>query len=112
MIIETLKNPSIACPVALPHELQNRTGKGACFDEALNPAECQMVLVGGHGPFTWGKDAEKSVYNAAVLEEIAKMTWVCMTVNPDFAPLPDYVIQKHYDRKHGKNAYYGQASKN
>ncbi len=112
LIIETLKNPSIACPVALPHKLHGCTGKGACFDEALNPAECQMVLVGGHGPFTWGTDAEKSVYNAAVLEEIAKMAWICMTVNPGFAPLPDYVIQKHYDRKHGKNAYYGQASKN
>jgi len=59
-----------------------------------------------------GADTDFSLFDPKFLEEIAKMAWVCMTVNPDFTPLPDYVIQKHYDRKHGKNAYYGQASKN
>lgn len=75
----------------------------------LVPAENPMVLVAGHGPFTWGSNADKSVYNAAVLEEIARMAWVTMTVNPAWKPLPDYVVDKHYQRKHGKNAYYGQA---
>jgi L-ribulose-5-phosphate 4-epimerase len=74
----------------------------------LVPSENPMVLVAGHGPFTWGKDASKSVYNAAVLEEIARMAWITLTVNPDCRQLPDYVVNKHYQRKHGKNAYYGQ----
>jgi len=105
LIIETLRNPKNACPVAISG---NPTGKGACFATPLKPTECQMVLVGGHGPFTWGATAEKSVYNAAVLEEIARMTWLTLGINPLSAPLPDYVIQKHYDRKHGDSAYYGQ----
>ncbi|MBP5401940.1 MAG: L-ribulose-5-phosphate 4-epimerase AraD [Treponema sp.] len=74
----------------------------------LVPSENPMVLVAGHGPFTWGSNADKSVYNAAVLEEIARMAWITMAVNPDFNPLPDYVVNKHYQRKHGANAYYGQ----
>lgn len=76
--------------------------------QPLIPSENPMVLVAGHGPFTWGKDAAKSVYNAAVLEQIARMAWVTLAVNPEAKPLPDYVVHKHYERKHGKNAYYGQ----
>lgn len=79
--------------------------------KALNPEENPMVLVAGHGPFTWGKTAEKSVYNSAVLEEIAKMAFISLSLNPVLAPLPDYIMQKHYNRKHGKNAYYGQHKK-
>ena len=67
-----------------------------------------MVLVAGHGPFTWGSNADKSVYNAAVLEEVARMAWMTMQINPQWKPLPDYVLNKHYERKHGPNAYYGQ----
>lgn len=74
----------------------------------LVPSENPMVLVAGHGPFTWGANADKSVYNAAVLEEVARMAWITMQVNPEWKPLPDYVVNKHYQRKHGKNAYYGQ----
>ncbi len=74
----------------------------------LVPSENPMVLVAGHGPFTWGANAAKSVYNAAVLEEIARMAWITLQVNPDIIKLPDYVVNKHYQRKHGKNAYYGQ----
>ncbi|MCQ2981942.1 MAG: L-ribulose-5-phosphate 4-epimerase AraD [Treponemataceae bacterium] len=76
--------------------------------EPLVPSENPMVLVAGHGPFTWGANAAKSVYNAAVLEEIARMAWITLQVNPDIVKLPDYVVDKHYQRKHGKNAYYGQ----
>lgn len=65
------------------------------------------VVVRGHGPFTWGKIAAESVYHAVVLEEDAKMAIATLTLNPD-AALESYVLEKHYMRKHGKNAYYGQ----
>lgn len=75
---------------------------------SLNPAEVNMVLVGGHGPFVWGVNAEKAVYNGAVLEEIASMALLTLQINPAAAPLPEYIVNKHYMRKHGPNAYYGQ----
>jgi L-ribulose-5-phosphate 4-epimerase len=73
-----------------------------------DPVFMSMVLVAGHGPFTWGNNAMQSVYHAAVLEEICKMAYLTLHLNPDAAPLPDYIIHKHWERKHGKNAYYGQ----
>ncbi len=73
-----------------------------------NPLHMPMVLVAGHGPFTWGKDAAQSVYHGAVLEEVCKMAHLTLLLNPNQQPLPDYIIQKHWDRKHGANAYYGQ----
>nr|WP_319478747.1 L-ribulose-5-phosphate 4-epimerase AraD [Marispirochaeta aestuarii] len=75
----------------------------------LNPLEIEMVLVACHGPFAWGKSAWKSVYNAAVLEEIAKMAWLTRTLRPGTPRLKESLKRKHYDRKHGKDAYYGQA---
>jgi L-ribulose-5-phosphate 4-epimerase len=72
----------------------------------LSPAQVQMVLVAGHGPFTWGKDAAASVYNAAVLEEVAKMAHNTRLLAD--TGLPDYIIRKHWERKHGPKAYYGQ----
>ena len=74
----------------------------------LDPNENQMVLVGSHGPFTWGVTAAKAVYNAVVLEEVAKMAMVTRTVNPDAPRLKEALRRKHYERKHGPNAYYGQ----
>jgi L-ribulose-5-phosphate 4-epimerase len=74
----------------------------------LNPSEINMVLCGGHGPFAWGKTAEKAVYNGTVLEEICKMALNTLALNPQATPLPDYIVNKHYMRKHGPNAYYGQ----
>lgn len=74
----------------------------------LNPGEVNMVLVGGHGPFAWGADAGKAVYNGAVLEEICRMALNTIMINPGATPLPDYIVNKHYQRKHGPNAYYGQ----
>lgn len=74
----------------------------------LNPQEIPMVLVAGHGPFTWGISAEKSVYHAAVLEEICKMAFISRSLAPHIQELPAYIVQKHYDRKHGSTAYYGQ----
>jgi L-ribulose-5-phosphate 4-epimerase len=77
--------------------------------EGLNPAEVTMVLVAGHGPFAWGSNPSNAVYNAAVLEECAKMATFTVQVNPGAAALPQYIVDKHYLRKHGPNAYYGQA---
>jgi len=73
-----------------------------------NPQEVPMVIVAGHAPFTWGKDAAQSVYHAVVLEEMAKMAYLTKTLKPDTNPLKQAIIDKHYLRKHGKNAYYGQ----
>ena len=61
-----------------------------------------------HGPFTWGKDAHEAVHNAVVLEEVAKMASRCELINPDVKPAPQELQDKHYFRKHGANAYYGQ----
>ena len=77
--------------------------------QGLNPVEVPMVLVAGHGPFTWGKDATEAVHNAVVLEETARMATLTVQIagaNPQ--PLEDYVLDYHYQRKHGKNAWYGQ----
>jgi len=79
----------------------------ACFAKR-DPAHVPMVLVAGHGPFTWGASAAKAVYNAAVLEELARMAFVTRTIDPGAGRLPGSLIRKHFERKHGKNAYYGQ----
>ncbi|MDR0876451.1 MAG: L-ribulose-5-phosphate 4-epimerase AraD [Treponema sp.] len=70
-------------------------------------AEMPMILVAGHGPFAWGKNAAEAVYHGAVLEEICKMAHLTLALNPKAEPLPDYIIRKHWERKHGENAYYG-----
>lgn len=67
------------------------------------------VLCKNHGPFTWGKDAKEAVHNAVVLEEVAKMAARCEQIDPKVNPVPQELQDKHYYRKHGKNAYYGQS---
>ena len=67
------------------------------------------VLCKNHGPFTWGKDAKEAVHNAVVLEEVAKMATRCEQIDPKVNPAPQELQDKHYYRKHGKNAYYGQS---
>lgn len=80
-----------------------------CFNEKkLDYREVEMILVGNHAPFTWGKTGNKAVYNAAVLEQIAKMAWITEQVNPNVQRLNQALINKHYERKHGTGAYYGQ----
>jgi L-ribulose-5-phosphate 4-epimerase len=76
----------------------------------LDPLQTPMVLVAGHGPFAWGKNAAQSVYHAAVLEEICKMAQLTLALDPHAAPLPEHIIRKHWERKHGPAAYYGQTS--
>ena len=77
-------------------------------DKQLSPEEVEMVLIANHAPFTWGKTVKKAVYNSAVLEEVAKMAWLTRQIRPDAPRLNDALIRKHYERKHGSNAYYGQ----
>ena len=78
--------------------------------EGLNPVHTPGVLVKNHGPFSWGKDADQAVYNAVVMEQVAKMAFVAYSVNPDLTMNP-LLIEKHFSRKHGPNAYYGQKKK-
>jgi L-ribulose-5-phosphate 4-epimerase len=73
-----------------------------------DPLRTPMVLVAGHGPFTWGADADRAVYNAVVLEEIARMAYLTRAIDPSAARLPDALVRKHFERKHGAGAYYGQ----
>ena len=77
-------------------------------ERKLAHSELEMVLLENHGPFAWGKDAAKSVYNAAVLEEIARMAYLTLQINPDTNRIKESLKNKHYQRKHGKKAYYGQ----
>lgn len=74
----------------------------------LSPSEVEMILVGNHAPFAWGKTVEKAVYNSAVLEEIARMAYLSTTLRAEVPRLKDALIKKHYERKHGANSYYGQ----
>lgn len=75
----------------------------------LTPTEVEMVLVGNHAPFTWGKTVDKAVYNSAVLEEVARMAYLSCTLRPEVPRLKEALVQKHYERKHGANSYYGQS---
>ena len=79
------------------------------FEERkLDPMAVPCVLCKNHGPFTWGKDAAEAVHNAVVLEEVASMAIRTELLNPQVQPAPDSIRDKHFFRKHGENAYYGQ----
>jgi len=78
-----------------------------CFKER-SPKEVPMVIVAGHAPFTWGKSGADAVYHAVILEEIARMAYLTKTLQQNTPPLKQGIVDKHYLRKHGKNAYYGQ----
>lgn len=77
-------------------------------DLGLSANDVEMILVGGHGPFTWGASASKAVYHSIILEEIARMAWLTEQLNPSSKPLKASLIRKHHERKHGDGAYYGQ----
>jgi len=80
-----------------------------CLKErGLNYQELEMILIGNHAPFTWGKTAEKAVYNSAVLEAIAHMALLTEQINPQVKRLKEALIKKHHERKHGPDSYYGQ----
>lgn len=90
-------------------EYERNTGK--VINETLSGKDVVAVpacLVAHHGVFAWGKNADEAVYHATVVEEVAKMAFITEGLNPSARRLPQYVADKHYNRKHGKNAYYGQ----
>lgn len=74
----------------------------------LNPVAVPGIVVRNHGPFTWGKTPDQAVYHSVVLEEVARMNRYTEQINPGVEPAPQYIMDKHYLRKHGPNAYYGQ----
>ena len=108
-LAEDVPCTAIMTEEAVGGDYEAETGKQIidCF-RTRDPREVPMVLVAGHGPFTWGKTADKAVYNAVVLEELAKMAFITRTLDRQAARLPEYLVRKHYERKHGKSAYYGQ----
>lgn len=88
------------------YELETGTVIVECF-QGKNPDQIPGVLVKNHGPFTWGKDAHDAVHNAVVMEEVARMAQIAVQLNPSVDMNP-HLIQKHFYRKHGPGAYYGQ----
>lgn len=107
---------SIPCTRALtPEEIdadyELSTGRvivSTFAERGTDPKAVPGVICASHGPFTWGRDAAEAVYHAVVLEEVAKMAFVTKTIRPDAQPAPRHIQDKHYLRKHGPNAYYGQ----
>jgi L-ribulose-5-phosphate 4-epimerase len=104
----------VPCTRALtPREIKGdyETNTGHVIVESfkkLNPLEHPAVLMAGHGPFTWGRDTDDAVHNAVVLEFVARLASETLRVNPHVKPMESALLQKHFLRKHGKNAYYGQ----
>lgn len=108
-LAEDVPCTAVMSDAAVERDYEVETGNQIleCFAER-QPLHTPMVLVAGHGPFAWGETPEKAVYNAAVLEELARMAFVTRTLDPKTPRLPRGLIHKHFERKHGKNAYYGQ----
>lgn len=95
------------------HEVDTEYEKntGVVIAETLgdgNPLHTPGIIVYQHGPFCWGKDADEAVHNAVVMEEVAKMAWIARSINPRLHSIDGYLMNKHFSRKHGPNAYYGQ----
>jgi len=75
----------------------------------LDPLRLPMVLVARHGPFAWGRTAEEAVYHCVMLEELARTAWLTLALEPGMKPLEPWLVDKHFKRKHGPDAYYGQS---
>lgn len=98
-------------PEELDEDYERNTGRGIVetfAQRGVDPAHVPAVICASHGPFTWGKDPAQAVYHASVLEEVAKMALLTRQINPNAAPAPQHVLDKHFMRKHGPDAYYGQ----
>ena len=95
-------------PEEIAGAYEKETGKVILETVGDNAADVPAVLVHSHGPFAWGKDAMAAVHNAVVLEEVAFMAWHAMQLNPGLPRMQQELLDKHFLRKHGKNAYYGQ----
>jgi L-ribulose-5-phosphate 4-epimerase len=98
-----------AAQVAGEYELETGLAIIRCFEDAgLNASRMPAVLVANHGPFAWGADASAAVHNAAVLEVTARMAMLTLQMSATQPPMPQYLLEKHFLRKHGPGAYYGQ----
>jgi len=96
-------------PAEIAGEYEKQTGSVIIETfEGVNADDIPAVLVHSHGPFCWGKDPDNAVHNAVVLEELAFMAFQTELLNPGITPMQQELLDKHYLRKHGKNAYYGQ----
>lgn len=96
----------------IEEDYETNTGKvivETFTERKLNPLFVPGVICRNHGPFTWGKDPAQAVYNAVVLEEVAKMSLLTELIQPKVEETPEYLMDKHFMRKHGPNAYYGQS---
>lgn len=105
--------PCVRCllPEEIEEDYETNTGRlivSEFKERKLEPKAVPAVLCKNHGPFAWGKNAEEAVHNAVVLEEVAKMAYRAQLINPEIKPAPQELQDKHYFRKHGANAYYGQ----
>lgn len=104
----------IPCTRSLRHEeveSDYELNTGRVIIETLGEREVLAmpgILVREHAPFAWGKSADDAVHNAVVLEEVARMAWITMSLNPSQSQIAEFLLDKHYLRKHGANAYYGQ----
>ncbi len=96
-------------PFEIANLYEKNTGK-VIIDtfKDLNPSFIPGVIVNSHGPFNWGKDPLKAVENAVIMEEIAKLAYYTQSLSPQINSIDDHLLDKHFLRKHGKNAYYGQ----
>ena len=98
-------------PAEVDEDYERNTGKvivETFSARGIDPVHVPGVLCASHGPFTWGKDPAQAVYHAVVLEEVARMALLTLTIDPAAAPAPQHVLDKHFHRKHGPGAYYGQ----
>jgi len=96
-------------PAEVSEDYEGKTGE--VIVERLrgeDPLERPGILVAGHGPFTWGRSATEAAHHAVILEELAEIAWRTLALNPAVGPLPPYLLEKHFFRKHGPGAYYGQ----
>lgn len=98
-------------PEEIAQDYESNTGKviiETFQQRQLDPIHTPGVLCASHGPFTWGKDAAQAVYHAVVLDETARMGILTLALDPKASPAPQHILNKHFMRKHGPNAYYGQ----
>ncbi len=98
-------------PAEVDEDYERNTGKvivETFSARGIDPVHVPGILCASHGPFTWGKDPAQAVYHAVVLEEVARMALLTLTIDPTAAPAPQHVLDKHFLRKHGPGAYYGQ----
>ncbi len=108
---ETIPCTAVMSAEAVKRDYETETGNlivDTFAARGADPLHMPMVLVAGHGPFAWGESAAKSVYHAAVLEEVCRMAQLTLSIDPAAAPLPEHIVRKHWERKHGAGAYYGQ----